>query len=103
LFHKAKNIKSFLKQRLKFKELLMNTSGNWKNLYDQLNNSNEPVIILTDEEIQFNIVESEDNIRPYPLDSANSSYSIRKIAQDAGYSVSVHPLNKRVKIFSKIP
>jgi hypothetical protein len=81
----------------------MNISGNWKNLYDQLNNSNEPVIILTDEEIQFNIVESEDNIRPYPLDFADSSYSIRKMAQDAGYGVSVHPLNKRVKIFSKTP
>ena len=81
----------------------MNISGNWKNLYDQLNNSNEPVIILTDEEIQFDIVESEDNIRPYPLDSADSSYSIRKMAQDAGYGVSVHPLNKRIKIFSKTP
>jgi len=81
----------------------MNTSGNWKNLYDQLNNSNEPVIILTDEEIQFNIVESEDDIRPYPLDFADSSCSIRKMAQDAGYGVSAHPLNKRIKIFTKIP
>ena len=81
----------------------MNISGNWKNLYDQLYNSNEPVIILTDEEIQFNIVESEDDIRPYPLDFADSSCSIRKMAQDAGYGVSAHPLNKRIKIFTKIP
>jgi hypothetical protein len=81
----------------------MNISDLWNNLYEYLDKSNEPVIILTDEEIQFNIVESEDNIRPYPLDFADSSYSIRKMAQDAGYGVSVHPLNKRVKIFSKIP
>lgn len=81
----------------------MNISGNWNNLYDQLNNSDEPVIILTDEEIQFDIVESEDSIRPYPLDFTDSSYSIKKMAQNAGYVVSVHPLNKRVKIFSKTP
>ncbi|MBC2696311.1 MAG: hypothetical protein HF982_13755 [Desulfobacteraceae bacterium] len=81
----------------------MNISGNWENLYDQLNNSNEPVVILTDEEIQFDIVESEENIRPYPLDAANASNSIRKIAKNAGYDVSVHPLNKRIKIFSKTP
>ena len=81
----------------------MNISDLWNNLYKYLDKSNEPVVILTDEEIQFDIVESEDNVRPYPLDSADSSYSIRKIAQDAGYGVSVHPLNKRVKIFSKIP
>ena len=81
----------------------MNIPSPWNNLYEYLDKSNEPVVILTDEEIQFDIVESEDNIRPYPLDSADSSYSIRKIAQDAGYGVSVHPLNKRVKIFSKIP
>ncbi len=81
----------------------MNISGNWKNLHDQLNNSNEPVVILTDEEIQFDIVESEDNIRPYPLDAANTSNSIREIAKNAGYGVSVHPLNKRIKIFSKTP
>ena len=81
----------------------MNISDLWNNLYEYLDKSNEPVVILTDEEIQFDIVESEDNVRPYPLDSADSSYSIRKIAQDAGYGVSVHPLNKRVKIFSKIP
>ena len=81
----------------------MNISDLWNNLYEYLDKSNEPVVILTDEEIQFDIVESEEKIRPYPLDSADSSYSIRKIAQDAGYSVSVHPLNKRVKIFSKIP
>ncbi|MDL1967631.1 MAG: hypothetical protein LWW97_03570 [Deltaproteobacteria bacterium] len=81
----------------------MNISSSWYNLYEYLDKSNESVVILTDEEIQFNIVESEDNIRPYPLDSANSSYSIRQMAQDAGYGVSVHPLNKRVKIFTKIP
>lgn len=81
----------------------MNISNLWNNLYEYLDKSNEPVVILTDEEIQFDIVESEEKIRPYPLDSADSSYSIRKIAQDAGYGVSVHPLNKRVKIFSKIP
>ncbi len=81
----------------------MNIPSPWNNLYEYLDKSNEPVVILTDEEIQFDIVESKDNIRPYPLDSADSSYSIRKIAQDAGYGVSVHPLNKRVKIFSKIP
>ncbi len=81
----------------------MNVSENWKNLYDQLNNSNEPVVILTDEEIQFDIVESEEKIRPYPLDFADSSYSIKKMAQDAGYGVSAHPLNKRIKIFTKIP
>ncbi|MDL1984141.1 MAG: hypothetical protein LWX54_08120 [Deltaproteobacteria bacterium] len=81
----------------------MNISDLWNNLYEYLDKSNEPVVILTDEEIQFDIVESEEKIRPYPLDSADSSYSIRQIAQDAGYGVSVHPLNKRVKIFSKIP
>ena len=81
----------------------MNISGNWNNLYDQLNNSDEPVIILTDEEIQFDIVESEDNIRPYPLDFDDSSYSIRKMAKNAGYDVAAHPLNKRIKIFTKIP
>ena len=81
----------------------MNISNLWNNLYEYLDKSNEPVVILTDEEIQFDIVESEEKIRPYPLDSADSSYSIRKMAQDAGYGVSVHPLNKRVKIFSKIP
>lgn len=81
----------------------MNITSPWNNLYEYLDKSNEPVVILTDEEIQFDIVESEDNIRPYPLDSADSSYSIRKMAQDAGYGVSVHPLNKRIKIFSKVP
>jgi hypothetical protein len=81
----------------------MSISGNWNNLYEQLNNSNEPVVILTDEEIQFDIVKSEDNIRPYPLDFDDSQYTIRKAAKDAGYDVSVHPLNKRIKIFSKTP
>jgi len=81
----------------------MNMSGLWNNLYEYLDKCNESVVILTDEEIQFEIVESEDNIRPYPLDFADSSYSIRKIAKDAGYGASVHPLNKRIKIFTKIP
>lgn len=81
----------------------MNIPSPWNNLYEYLDKSNEPVVILTDEEIQFDIVESEEKIRPYPLDSADSSYSIRKMAQDAGYGVSVHPLNKRIKIFSKTP
>ena len=81
----------------------MNISGLWNNLYEYLDKCNEPVVILTDEEIQFDIVESEDNIRPYPLDFDDPSYSIRKIAKDAGYGVSVHPLNKRIKIFTKIP
>ena len=87
----------------KRKEILMNISDQWNNLYEYLDKSNEPVVILTDEEIQFNIVKSEDNIRPYPLDATKSSNSIRKMAQDAGYGVAVHPLNKRIKIFSKIP
>ena len=81
----------------------MNISGLWNNLYEYLDKSNEPVVILTDEEIQFDIVKSEDKIRPYPLDFDDSSYTIRKVAEDAGYGVSVHPLNKRIKIFSKTP
>jgi len=81
----------------------MNISGLWNNLYEYLDKSNEPVVILTDEEIQFDIVKSEDKIRPYPLDFDDSSHTIRKMAQDAGYVVSVHPLNKRIKIFSKTP
>lgn len=75
----------------------------WNNLYDYLDKSNEPVVILTDEEIQFDIVKNKDNIRPYPLDFTDSSSSIKKMAKDAGYGVSVHPLNKRIKIFTKIP
>ncbi len=81
----------------------MNISGLWNNLYEYLDKCNEPVVILTDEEIQFDIVESEDDIRPYPLDFDDSSYTIRKVAKDAGYGVAVHPLNKRIKIFTKIP
>ncbi|MBA3018018.1 MAG: hypothetical protein KJ550_08325 [Proteobacteria bacterium] len=81
----------------------MNISGLWNNLYEYLDKSNEPVVILTDEEIQFDIVKSEDKIRPYPLDFDDSSHTIRKMAQDAGYVVSAHPLNKRIKIFTKIP
>ncbi len=81
----------------------MNIPSPWNKLYEYLDKSNEPVVILTDEEIQFDIIESEDDIRPYPLDFDDSSYSIRKMAQDAGYGVSVHPLNKRIKIFTKIP
>ena len=81
----------------------MNISGLWNNLYEYLDKCNEPVVILTDEEIQFDIIKSDDNIRPYPLDFANSSNSIRKIAKNAGYDVSVHPLNKRIKIFSRTP
>jgi hypothetical protein len=81
----------------------MNIPGNWNNLFNHLNNCNEPVVILTDEEIQFDIVKSENNIRPYPLDFDDSSYTIRKAAEDAGYDVSAHPLNKRIKIFSKTP
>ena len=81
----------------------MKISGLWNNLYEYLDNCNEPVVIITDEEIQFDIVKSEDNIRPYPLDLDDSSYTIRKVAKEAGYNVSVHPLNKRIKIFSKTP
>ncbi len=81
----------------------MNISGLWNNLYEYLDKCNEPVVILTDEEIQFDIVKSEDNIRPYPLEFDDSSSTIRKVAEDAGYAVSVHPLNKRIKIFSKTP
>ncbi|MDL1964043.1 MAG: hypothetical protein LWW98_06855 [Deltaproteobacteria bacterium] len=81
----------------------MNIPDLWNNLYEYLDKSNEPVVILTDEEIQFDIVKNKDNIRPYPLDFADSSYSIKKMAKDAGYGVSVHPLNKRIKIFTKIP
>ena len=81
----------------------MNIQDLWNNLYEYLDKSNEPVVILTDEEIQFDIVQNKDNIRPYPLNFADSSYSIKKMAKDAGYGVSVHPLNKRIKIFTKIP
>ena len=81
----------------------MNIPDLWNNLYEYLDKSNESVVILTDEEIQFDIVKNQDNIRPYPLDLADSSYSIKKMAKEAGYGVSVHPLNKRIKIFTKIP
>ncbi len=81
----------------------MNIPSPWNKLYEYLDKCDEPVAILTDEEIQFDIVKSEDKIRPYPLDFDDSSYTIRKMAKDAGYGVSVHPLNKRIKIFTKIP
>ena len=81
----------------------MSVSGKWQKLEDYLKKINKSTIVLTDEQIQYDIVQSDDSKRPYDIDFPRQQHSIRQRACDAGYSVDYHPQNKHVKIFSKFP
>jgi len=79
-------------------------SGKWGNLTDYLKNDGNKRIVLHDDKIQ-QIVGSNDNRRPYPIDFFDKNqpieYSIRTRADEAGYDVEFDQNDKCIKIFTK--
>ena len=73
--------------------------GDWSKLTGYLRNNRRPEISLNDDKMQ-NITGSIDKAKPYNIDfKPNPKYSIRRRAQDAGYTVDYARGDKSTKIF----
>lgn len=77
-----------------------NQYGDWSKLTEHLQKDGRPEIRLNDDEMQ-SITGSIDMAKPYNIDFTDPNYSIRRRAQDAGYTVDYAPGGKSIKIFKK--